>query len=323
MAMKTARYWSRDHAELTKNSGEQIRVVSRGWSDESVDRARAKAREIARRVAERIISHPGEKNQYGYGERPLPESVIREFARANAGPSAVVTRNAYGALVLNVDHMMFIDIDRQDRDEAGHNGAGASATSGLAELEQAAAALGLENVMSSIFSMFGGGKQAAPAPPAAPMPKPAPQTVSDSIRRVAERLGLSGRVYQTAAGHRVIITNRRFEAGKDESESILNQFGADRVYMRLCRTQESFRARLTPKPWRVDFRKPPVDFPYETPRAEADIRRWEAEYNQKCGSYATCRFVTSVGEDNIDPAFADLIAYHDEQTKANSGKPLA
>src|SRR5437867_12101213 len=99
--MKLARYWSRDRAEVIDPEGNPIRAVARGWSDESIVAAQARAREIAQRVAERIASHPGERNQYQYGDRPVPEPVILTF-----GDKAVVTRNAYGALVLNADHLM-------------------------------------------------------------------------------------------------------------------------------------------------------------------------------------------------------------------------
>ncbi len=59
-------------------------------------------------IAERLISHPDQRNQYQYGDRPIPEPLIQQL-----DASSVVTRNVYGALVLNVDHLMFVDIDRE------------------------------------------------------------------------------------------------------------------------------------------------------------------------------------------------------------------
>ena len=88
--MKLACYWSRDAAEAGG-----IRVMVRGWSDESLEAAGARARENARRLAERLAAGRDGGNQYEYGERPLPEPVLRRF------PAAAVTRNGYGALVLN------------------------------------------------------------------------------------------------------------------------------------------------------------------------------------------------------------------------------
>src|SRR5262249_31921798 len=100
--MKIARYWTR-----AEDSSDGVRIVARGWSDESLESARAKAREIAKRVAERVLRGASQAQRYPYGDRPLPEPVIREFA------NAVVTRNVYGALVLNTSRLMFVDVDHK------------------------------------------------------------------------------------------------------------------------------------------------------------------------------------------------------------------
>lgn len=257
--MKLARFWCRAQAEAPDPRGGRIKSVARGWSNESMDAARIRAREIAQRVAQRLVSHPGERNQYQYGDRPLPEPVIQQF-----GDEAAVTRNAYGALVLNADNLMFVDIDRE-----------------------------------------------------------ASNSVLDGIRAISERHDLSSRVYRTAGGARAIVGNKSFQPGTSEAEALLEEFRSDRLYMHLCRMQQSFRARLTPKPWRCDFRKPPVDFPFETPGAEAAFRRWEAEYSAKSAPYATCQYLTTFGGVRIAPEFEDLIVYHDRETKANSNLALA
>ena len=278
--MKLARYWSRDAGVAGG-----IRVTARGWSDESIEAARARAREIARRVAERLSTQAGPRDRYPYGDRPLPEPVLREFA------AAAVTRNAYGALVLNTAEMMFVDIDRQDTQKSAGS------------------------LVSSLLSLF-----RKPAQEALPPAQSASE--SDAIRRVAERHGFSARVYQTAAGYRVIITGQTFRAGSSEAEAILKEFGADPVYVRLCRMQESFRARLTPKPWRCGFLNPPVQYPFETPQDEAKFQRWEADYTRRAANWATCRFVSAAGG-QVATGFAELIAYHDQETKATSGLQLA
>jgi hypothetical protein len=227
-----------------------------------MDAARDRAREIAQRVAQRITTNPAQAHQYQYGDRPLPEPVIREF-----DASAVVTRNVYGALILNADNLMFVDIDQEK-------------------------------------------------------PKPS-QAILDRVRSVAERHDFSARVYKTAGGYRVLIGNTSFQAGSSETEMLLNEFGADPLYMRLCRIQESFRARLTPKPWRCRFHLPPFSFPFETPRAEAENFKWERAYDATASAYSTCSYVTAFGGVRIAPEFEDLVYYHDQETKANSNLPLA
>src|SRR2546426_328755 len=140
--MKLARFWSRDRGEATGPQGDRVQVVARGWSNESIDAARAKAREIAQRVARRIAS-PGESaERYPYGERPLPEPGIRPLAHS------VVPRNASGPLALNAARLMFVDIDGEPPPPA---------------------AAAPEGVLSGLRSLFG---KPSPAPSAATPPDP-------------------------------------------------------------------------------------------------------------------------------------------------------
>ena len=252
--MKLAKFWSRDSVEY-----EDVNVTARGWSDDSMADAKAKAREIARRVADRVVNHPGQKEKYPYGDRPLPEPVLKTFP----GGVAAVTRNAYGALILNTDEMMFVDIDAEDR-----------------------------------------------RPPKV------------DVARVGAGHGLSGRFYLTAAGYRVILTDRKFAPGSGESEALLKEFGADTMYTRLCRMQLSFRARLTPKPWRCDWYKPRGTYPYESPADERIFEDWVTKYDRKAAGYSTCELVATFGT-VVLPEFRDLIGYHDQVTKSDSRLPLA
>lgn len=258
-----------------------------------MDAARARAREMAQRIAQRLASSPFDKKQYLYGERPLPEPVLREFRNRGSDPGAVVTRNVYGSLVLNARDLMFVDIDQDDGRGSGQ------------------AAPGL---VSGVLSLFG---KSAPAPPKPDDP------VLGGIQRVAESNRLAARVYKTAAGYRAIITNTRFSPGDARSEALLQQFGSDPLYVRLCRMQQSFRARLTPKPWRCGVGLPPVSFPFDTPQAETRFRAWEAGYTSTAERYATCRYLTTFGGVRFDAGFEELVDYHDRETRASSALPLA
>jgi hypothetical protein len=281
--MKLARYWTKESGEATGADGGRIRVVSRGWSDESLEDAARRARETARKLAAALASGQIERSHYLYGTRPLPEPIVRELA---AG-AALVTRNSYGALVLNTSHLMFIDIDRDDPAPAA-------------------------GVLSGLRSLFG-------KPAAAPRQAPA----LDDIQAVSEKNGLSVRAYKTAAGYRAIVTNAPYEAADGRTEALLQQFGSDPLYIRLCHSQESFRARLTPKPWRCGVALPPASFPFTTPDEESRFRHWEAEYSSKIRQYATCRYLASFGPGRIDTGLDGLIKYHDAETHAAADLPLA
>ncbi len=269
--------------------GRRVSAVARGWSDDSIEAARSRALEIAQRVADRVAAGLTTRQRYPYGDRPLPEPVVRDF-KGESGAGAIVTRNAYGALVLNADQLMFVDVDRpQD--------------------PRPRASLG-----TMVSSLFG-------------KPKAEPPSASDGIVEkigvVIQRNGLTARVYETKAGYRVLITSRSFTAGSPEAEALLEEFGSDPLYIRLCRLQECFRARLTPKPWRCSMTDPPVSFPFETPTAQQRFDRWQAGYDARRASFATCSFIAAVGSAAVALGFEPLIQYHDSETKATSALRLA
>lgn len=299
--MKLARFWTRGQAEVTDPTGERIQVVARGWSDDSMEEARVRAHSRALRRAQNIAADRGTRREYDYDDAPVPEPVVQDFR--TTGIPAVVTRNSYGALVLNADELLFADIDQDEIAEPPVDTGG------------------LESLISGIFSLFG--SKPEPSPQVSAGPSKQRTTVLETVERVAKQHGFAGRIYKTAAGYRVVVTDRRMRGGSDEAEAILREFGSDPMYMRLCRLQQSFRARLTPKPWRCGFVKPPVKFPLETTAAQTAARRWEEDYNRRCAGYATCQLVSSFGGERVAPELRELLDYHDRETKSRSGLPLA
>jgi hypothetical protein len=277
--MKLAKYWTRETCEELDLQGRTTRVSARGWSNESMEAARALAVAIAQRLAHGDF--PDKDKQYLYGGRALPEPVLREFN--GDGQRAIVTRNIYGAEVLNTRDLMFVDIDKPHQPGAA-----------------------LAGRIRSLFSK-------APADP--------PELTK--IQEVAERNNLSGHVYGTAGGYRVLITSSRFTPGDSPSEDLLRQFDADPLYIRLCRLQESFRARLTPKPWRCGLQTPPVVFPFVTPVQQSRFDAWESTYTATAQRFATCRYIRSFGSGSVASGFADLVQFHDAETRATSSLPLA
>lgn len=281
--MKLAKYWVWDSA-----TAHGVKVRCRGWSNESEAAAHRKAQQIGETMARRIASGDMDPANTGYlyGDRPLPEPVLETLA------GGLITRNAYGAAVLNTSALMFLDIDREDA-------------------AQAPAALDL---FSGLRSLFG-------KAPAAPPPQ-ASQVVSE-MEAVARRHEVGLRIYRTAAGYRGIVTNRRYTPGSEEAQKLLSAFRCDPLYVRLCEAQESFRARLTPKPWRCGLYPLPVKFPIESQTAEGVLQDWLRRYQANSARNATCRLVNAVGPEATDPELAALIARHDRETKANTQMPLA
>lgn len=228
--MKLARYWSRQSAEAADRNGRRVRAAARGWSNDNIEAATAMALAIAQRVAQILAGGQTKLARYPYGDRPIPEPVTREFVDAS-GVRAVITRNIYGAFVLNARDLMFVDVDVEPAPDQS-----------------------VRRVMSGLLSIFG--QKAEPATQQDP--------AEDAIRRAAEQRGLPIRLYKTAGGYRAIVTNGSYEAAADRTQALLREFGSDPLYIRLCVRQESFRARLSPKPWRIGMRPPAVSFPFET-----------------------------------------------------------
>lgn len=97
---------------------------------------------------------------------------------------------------------------------------------------------------------------------------------------------LGFRAYRTAAGLRYICTSHEFNPMSSESDRIMKNLFADDRYRALCRFQGTYRARLTPKPWRS----------WQNPDA------------------SVCRLIGVCGNTKTLHQFKPLIRYHDKAT---------
>jgi len=101
--MKIYKYWTIEKQKILIDGAEQ-EIVCYGGSNISIDDARGKAREKAKKIERKIA---GEKHIFeDY------ESEIREELLQTVDDHSVITRNRYGARVLNVEKLMILDIDK-------------------------------------------------------------------------------------------------------------------------------------------------------------------------------------------------------------------
>jgi len=280
--MNIPRYWARS---APGPAGSGVRPVPGWcwrWSDVSVDDAQRSANERVIELA-RMLEAGTPLDRYAYGDRPLREEIVQVVAEN----LAVVTRNLYGALVLNSSRCMFIDVDFADK--------GAVPKSGL-----------FRRLL---------GKSAAAGPE---------EGALQSIRECAgRRPDLGMRIYRTRAGLRGLVTNRTFDPAAPESIDLLNDIGSDPLYIRLCQAQACFRARLTPKPWRCGLRPPATRYPLLTADAQQRFNRWRAEYERVILGFGVCQFVEHVGRADVHPEVRQMLALHDQFACARSDRPLA
>jgi len=290
--MRFAKFWAKASAHGAAADGRELDLVCWRSSDRSADDARAAARTAVDEIAARVQASGEPPDRYAYGERLLREEVVRTLD-GSADAAAVVSRNSFGCLVLNTTRAMFVDVDLPEERPAARSGG------------------------SWLGRLFG--RSAPPPPPE----HPAARSLARLESWVKTKPGVGFRIYRTAAGLRYLATSGLYEPGSSESEGVLEVLGSDPLYVRLCRVQKSFRARLTPKPWRCDMVPPPSRWPHESAEHEAAFRDWLASYDAACAPYAACAYVSTVGEERVHPEVEPILRVHDEASRAASGLPLA
>jgi hypothetical protein len=334
--MLIPRFWSRAESQATTPDGRPVQIRVWRGSRSSVGEAQALANEAVIRIADRIQRGQGFPERYAYGDRPLREEVVREIPGPGFStdtPDAALTRNTYGALVLNAARAFFIDVDVPAAEPGGSSSSFSSSSSSSAAQNpldavfDAVESLPLPGALKSIFGSFRSVAAPPPAPtPAAPPPPPAdPQAAAIARLRqwVAQHPEWRVRVYRTHSGLRYLVTHAPFSPTDPDAQAAMQALGADPQYVKLCAVQKSFRARLTPKPWRIGMDSPPVTFPYESPDEEGRMRQWEVKYQNASQGRATAQFVEEMGGGGEHPDITAIRILHDEQTRATSGLPLA
>ena len=101
--MKLYKYWTTEKQTILIDGNAQ-EITCYGGSNVSVEDARGKAREKAEKIQRKIV---GEKHLFEDYESEIREEILQVIDDHSA-----ITRNRYGARVLNVEKMMILDIDK-------------------------------------------------------------------------------------------------------------------------------------------------------------------------------------------------------------------
>ena len=107
--MKIPPYWSKARYTGDGPGRRGDGVVACGWSYSSLHDAATQAALRAKRVFD-LVTHGQKPGTYEYSDRPVKEEIIREIPGEDT-PAALITRNRYGALVLNTATVLFADVD--------------------------------------------------------------------------------------------------------------------------------------------------------------------------------------------------------------------
>lgn len=325
--MIVPQFWAEARVQ-EKSRERQVTVRRYGWSDTSQEDARAMAETRASEALRRILS--GEKIARSEPKVPYNGAdgiPIREEILSRHGDT-IITRNGYGARCLNTPDVLFADIDLPDKDSSRFLSiaAGASVLAGAfyawqqQSLPRGLVAMALLYFAALLIGSIGERLFRRSSDEAR-------ARLMHRIRRFSEgHPDWHLRVYETPAGFRVLAMHDTFDPRADEAALCFRELGSDPVYVRMCRNQRCFRARVSPKPWRIGISahlKPrpgvwPVA-PERLPLREA----WVRDYEQRATGFAACRFLARLGSERVHPAAGHVAALHDELSRAASGLPIA
>ncbi|NND64984.1 MAG: hypothetical protein HKM24_03370 [Gammaproteobacteria bacterium] len=280
--MKVAKYWAEASSDVEiENKGVMPIHLWRG-SNTSEQEAKQRAQAALRELRMRQPIKRSKNSRYPYGDRPLKEELIDELKTPDGKLFAAITRNSYGALVLNTKDIMFIDID-----------------------------FPRPGVFARLLQRWQKSRH------------PQTQIGMKLSEWCHDNPKWGMRVYRTFKGLRVLVTHSTFEPYDQTTTALLEQFGADELYVRLCKNQQSFRARLTPKPWRIDSPYPPNPFPRRTDQQKQAYSQWLAQYDQKSKGRTVCRLLRTLGTKARDRNIRQVIEVHDRYCLGADTAPLA
>ncbi len=320
-------FWAEARVQHKTNE-RQVTVKRFGWSDASLEVARLMAQSRAAEALQRIIS--GEKLDRrepkvpynGADGVPIREEIVSRHE------SAVVTRNVYGARCLNTPDVMFADVDFaagpplqfalvvfvllsafsigygvfEKSWKVGFGGVVASLILGFFVVQ----------FLYRAFDIFTGGARRR------------------ALRRIENFSHAHPdwhlRLYETPAGFRVLVMHDTFDPAGEGAARCFNELGADPVYARMCVNQRCFRARVSPKPWRigiVQHMRPRPGVSPVNPEKLPERKRWIEDYERLAAGFASCRFIQVLGPAPAHPAAMRVSLIHDDMCRAGTSLPIA
>ncbi|WP_242108446.1 hypothetical protein [Luteimonas aquatica] len=326
--MIVPRYWA-EARRRHRSGGRQVTVRRFGWSDDSQATAQAhagvRAEEAMRRIlaGERLPRHDPKLPYNGAEGVPIREEVVDRRG------DAVLSRNSYGALCLNTPDVLFVDIDFADPGP----GRRLYASSFLSLLALATIA-GLLAQSTKVAVAGAAIALLCGAWVAGRVQRYLWARAGGPERRAQRRLQAFLRAhpdwhvgtYRTPAGWRVLVLHRLFDPREEAVRACFDALGVDPVYARMCRRQHCFRARVTPKPWRIGMaahlRPRPGVWPVR-PEGLALRQRWVRQYELASAGYAACSALGEAGSGRIDAKAEAVREWHDDLCRAKQSLPIA
>jgi hypothetical protein len=321
--MIVPQYWAQSRIQKRVNS-RQVTVKRFGWSDES----ETAAKEIADKRANEAVALIESGKTINKSEPKIPYNgadgvPIREEIVSRHRDS-VITRNSYGALCINTPDVLFADIDFDNIPSVKIHLivivffitiaaiAGFLLKSWAVFGAIAVVSLIAPSAISNLLLKFTGG---------------APERAKDRIKKFSSNNPeWHLRIYRTPAGYRVLAMHRTFDPNAEDTIHFFSELKSDPVYVQMCKNQRCFRARVSPKPWRIGIEsrmKPrPGVWPIN-PARMPERERWVKNYDKIAHQYASCRFEEEFGSNTIDPKAEYIRSIHDDYCKTDTDFSIA
>ncbi len=306
--MEVPRYWA-----YVEGQPDELMDPSVYWRSSSVSfvDAQEKAVEAFKRVQRYFSEDEEDIDGYPYGVLPR-EKLLEELTDKNGHCYAFVSRNSVGARILNVENVLFLDWDNPREKQPGP----------ISRLCRWFGRFFGDRRLREFDETFHGDGE--------------DWLAGNGVLRPVQEFQKNNRdwsirIYQTVAGYRGLVTHRTFDPLDSEVHRIMEETACDPMYRQLCRIQKSFRARLTPKgtrlglwplplPWTFRFRFPT---PPDDAKAQREYDRAVELYEIEQENFATCRYLGTLGDDEIAEAVVPVVEFHDRATRIDSDLPLA
>ena len=326
-------YWV-EEKKTRRQNGRQLTFSRFGWSDLSSEDAKDVAQQ---RISEAFKEYDAGEYPVKREERvayngsdgvPIREEVIKKYE------DVIISRNPYGAMCLNTPDVLFADIDysiEQSPLELWGIAICACLIS-FSFISYLLFSIPVEFLALSFFfvfffflfvRIFSNGESY--------------KSKADQKMLAMETIeGFSNshpewhiRVYSTPAGLRMLAMHDIFTV--DEAMEFFSVLGADYRYMNMCRIQDCFRARISPKPWRIglnddDVRIHPQGVAGLWPVDEKHLserNNWIRKYENQCEAFASCHYEKSFGSKVTHPKPEKVRKIHDKYCKVHSNLQIA
>ncbi len=318
-------FWAESKAQQLVDR-KQITARRFGWSQSSQTEAQNKADERLAEALKRILSGeslPRRERKHAYNGSvgvPIREEIVEQYG------DTIITRNSYGARCWNSPNVLIADVDFNESSSCRLIliMVGLMMVFALAAMWWTASvwvgvvlgvlAIPLGNLLAwayhrSLVNSRGGVEEMACA----------------GIREfMAQNPNWNARVYRTPLGMRMLVTHQTFSASDPIVTECFKKIAADPVYAKMCQRQDCFRARVSPKPWRIGIADRMRGGVWPVAENKMSERKaWIERYETASRPYSACTFFEEIGSGTIHPDVRPVIELHDRLCQSEARLPIA